>query len=124
MELLVTDSLLKLFMGMLGVFLYSLFKSRQFVTSKDFSIAKMHNDYKRPGLWAFTVLCSIVAILQIEPEAGNMLQTFVGVDLQNTKGSFLLLGMSLLGLLDTRDDLKETSSLAIAMKQDTEPGNI
>lgn len=117
----VIDALLKLIMGGLGIVLFSLIKSRVYVMqTENVSLKKLHNDYKKPGLWSFSVIFILILILTIEPSANEILTTFAGLDLQNTTTGFLLLGILLSKSFDKQDIHKETSKIALEQAKNSE----
>lgn len=93
------DHLLIIVMGMLGILIYTLFKAKDFIATKTFSLSVFINDNLSIWIWAFCVIMVTTTALYIEPNANNVIKSLSGLDLTNTKTGWLLFGAGLCGLL-------------------------
>ena len=58
-------NVLMIVMGTLGILIYNLFKAKEYITAKTFSLSVFINDNLGIWLWAFCVIVVSVTILQI-----------------------------------------------------------
>jgi hypothetical protein len=98
--------LLNFGLGILGIWVYTLFKALPYIQNKTFNIGYFILDNKLKWGWSILMLGSLVIGLHFEPKIGDTLIIFLGLDITHP-GSFITLGLGLANLVKDINKSKE-----------------
>lgn len=86
----------KALMGTLGIITYALWKVRKHL--KSFKPVTLWKENKNFWGWAIAMVIVVLGIITISPDTSDAIKSMIGLDVQDSPGSFLLLGWSLSAL--------------------------
>lgn len=86
----------KALMGTLGIVAYALWKVRTHL--KEFSPKTLWRENRAFWGWAITMVVVVLGIITISPDTSSAIKSMIGLDVESTATSFLLLGWSLSAL--------------------------
>jgi hypothetical protein len=91
---------LKLFIGVLTIALYALWKVRDKLN--DFNFKIFWNDNKMFWIWTLSVMFIILILITVEPTTGEAIKAILGLDVNESGGSFFTLGWGLSVLVNSQ----------------------
>ncbi len=86
-------------LGLIGIFVFSLWKIKDHLGSFDFG--KLMSENKFFWIWSYIMVSVVLSILTISPETSGALKSLTGLDVSNEPASFLMLGWSLSALANS-----------------------
>lgn len=104
----ITEILIQLGVGLLGILIYNVFKFQKFLRSKEIRNAVFWQSYwqemKFNWLWCSVMLLLLSITLKILPDSIDAIKTFTGLDIGTSIASFFSLGIGLSSVVDTKTE--------------------
>ena len=89
------EILLHFGLGLLGIFLYTLFKAKDYLLAKEFIFGTMFVENWKSWVWSATVMLTLAVSLHLEPDLSDILKTVFSIDLTASPGGFFMLGATI-----------------------------
>lgn len=105
-----TTILLNLFLGLLGIWLYTLLKSLVYIKNGTFTLSYFILDNKLKWAWSSTVLFTVIIALHFEPGINNIIINALGLDMKGHSASYFTLGLGLANLVKDINKTKQTKT--------------
>ena len=83
----------KFFVGLVALFLYALYK--YIGKPQEFGFGVFIKENRSIWTWASLMLFLVLVLTEISPDLNQAIKAMVGLDIENTTGSFFLLGWTL-----------------------------
>jgi hypothetical protein len=89
------EILLHFGLGILGMFLYTLFKAKDYVFNQEFVLITMIHENWKTWVWSASVLLSLIVTLYLEPSLKDSIRTVFSIDLDASPGGFFMFGATI-----------------------------
>jgi len=89
------EILLHFGLGLLGIFLYTLFKAKDFVFSNEFVFSTMVYENYKSWIWSAILILTLAVTVHIEPSLSETLRNVFAIDLKASPAGFFLLGATI-----------------------------
>ena len=94
MEEILIDAGIKFLLAFLVIILFGVFKAKDKINN-GFQLNIFINDNKQYWIWCLVAVFVILLIITIEPTSGTAIKSITGLDVNETRASFLTLGWGL-----------------------------
>ena len=94
MEAIIIDAGIKFLLAFLVIVLFAFFKVKDEIGNQ-FDLKIFIDDNKQYWAWTLSVVFVILLIVTIEPDGGTAIKSITGLDINETRASFLTLGWGL-----------------------------
>ena len=96
-------------LGLFGILFYSLFKSKDYILSKQFVFSKLF--YENIKAWVLSSLLIIFTaiIIYVEPTTKDAVKSMLGIDLTASPAGFFILGIGMNVILKKSPTAKKVS---------------
>ena len=105
---------IKIFLGILSIGIYALWKVRDHIAN--FNAKVFWHDNRAYWIWAFAMLLALLLVITIEPEAGTAIKSAFGIDVSDSRTSFITLGFVLAGMANGVTDLTTKNPIGKQIK--------
>ena len=107
---------IKIFLGALSIAIYALWKVREYL-NKTFDPTVFWKDNKAYWLWSFAMLLALLLVITIEPGAGEAIKSAFGIDVSDSRTSFITLGFVLAGMANGVTDITSKNPIGTRKKE-------
>lgn len=84
--------LINLLLCVLGIVLYTLIKSRSYFKDGKFDVNIFYIENIFCWIWSFLICLCVTFVLEIAPEAAEVLSQISGLNIESSKSGFLIMG--------------------------------
>lgn len=89
------EILLNVGMALAGIFLFTIFKSKDFILANEFKLSVFIYENLKGFILSMIIVITIAIIIYFEPTANSTIKNTFGIDLENSKIGFLIFGIGI-----------------------------
>ena len=99
-------------LGILGILLFTLFKSKDFILAREFNLVTFLGENFRGWIWSLLTIVTIAIVIYLEPSTKEIIKTVFSIDLTSSpSGGFFLLGTGINVLLKKPSERAQAARL-------------
>lgn len=98
-------------LGILGILLFTLFKSKDFILAREFNLVTFLGENFRGWIWSLLTIVTIAIVIYLEPSTKEIIKTVFSIDLTSSPSGFFLLGAGINVLLKKPSERAQTARL-------------
>lgn len=98
-------------LGILGILLFTLFKSKDFILAREFNLVTFLGENFRRWIWSLLTIVTIAIVIYLEPSTKEIIKTVFSIDLTSSPSGFFLLGTGINVLLKKPSERAQAARL-------------
>ncbi len=98
-------------LGILGILLFTLFKSKDFILAREFNLVTFLGENFRGWIWSLLTIVTIAIVIYLEPSTKEIIKTVFSIDLTSSPSGFFLLGTGINVLLKKPSERAQAARL-------------
>lgn len=87
--------LLHVGLGLSGIFLYTLFKAKDYIFNKEFVATTLITENWKSWVWSFLVILTLAITIKVEPSIKDSIKSIFAIDLEASPAGFFLFGATI-----------------------------
>ncbi len=87
--------LLHVGLGLLGIVLYTLFKSKDYIFNHEFVWSTMISENLKAWIWSFLVILTLAIAIKVEPNIKDAIKSIFSIDLNASPSGFFIFGATI-----------------------------